>query len=116
SDQNVDAAKRGRAVADKFLQRSLVGHVDIGAEGGHGFGLEVLDCGLHLVCIARTNGDACAFLGENVRSSAPDSFGAAGHDRAQALQSESHVLLLRFTLTAYNLSGSRRPACLWDRP
>ena len=92
-DQNVDSAERRRAVGDEFLKRGLVGHIELGAEGVHAFGLQVLDRGLHLVRVAGADRDACAFLGENIRSRAPDAFGAAGHDRAQALQSEIHVPL-----------------------
>ena len=92
-----------RAVGDEFLKRGLVGHVDVRSVGVYAFGLQILDRGLHLVRVAGADGDACAFLRENIRSGAPNAFGAAGHDRAQALQSEIHVPLRYFSLTAGNL-------------
>ena len=92
-DENVDSAKRLRAVGDEFLKRGLVGHVDAGPVGGHPFCHQVLNRGLHLVRVACADGDACAFLGENICSRAADAFGAAGHNRAQAFQSEIHVPL-----------------------
>ena len=96
-------AERGGAVGDEFLERGLVGHVDVSAEGVHALGLERLDRGLHLVRVAGADRDACAFVGENIGSGAPDALGAAGHDRAQALQSEIHAPLRKLTLTADSL-------------
>ena len=76
-DQNVDSAQRLRAIGDEFLQRGLVGHVDVRSISVHAFSREILDRGLHLVGVAGADGDARAFLRENIRSGAPDAFGAA---------------------------------------
>ena len=84
-DQNVDSAERCRAVGDEFLQRRLVGYVDVRSVGAYAFRLQILDRSFHPVRVAGADGDACAFLRENIRGSAANAFGAAGYDRAEAL-------------------------------
>ena len=60
-DENVNSAERLRAFGDEFLQRGLVGHVDVRSISVHAFSREILDRGLHLVGVTGADRDACAF-------------------------------------------------------
>ena len=79
------------AAFDPAFQRRAIHDVHGRAGRAHAFGFQRADRILHLIGIARADGDVGAFARQRFRNRAPDAARAAQYDGVLALELEVHV-------------------------